>query len=40
MRKKFVGDNVAASDTTKMIAEEWRNAEPAVRQTYESRAAK
>ena len=38
--RKKLPDNVCASEGTKMIAEQWRNASPAVRQTYEARAAR
>jgi len=40
MRKKIVTDNLSAQDTTKLIAEQWRNASAAVRQTYVARANK
>jgi hypothetical protein len=39
MRKKLT-ENIPASEGTKIIAEQWRNASPAIRQTYEARAAR
>ena len=39
MRKKL-GDSIPLSETTRVIAEKWRNAEGSTRQEYERRAAK
>ena len=39
MRKKM-GDGIPLSETTRVIAEKWRNADGPTRQNYESRAAK
>ena len=39
MRKKM-GDAIPLSETTRVIAEKWRNADGPTRQSYESRAAK
>ena len=39
MRKKM-GDAIPLSETTRVIAEKWRNADAPTRQAYESRAAK
>ena len=38
MRKKM-GDAIPLSETTRVIAEKWRNADATTRQTYEGRAA-
>ena len=39
MRKKM-GDAIPLSETTRVIAEKWRNADGPTRQDYERRAAK
>ena len=39
MRKKM-GDGIPLSETTRVIAEKWRNADAPTRQDYEARAAK
>ena len=39
MRKKM-GDAIPLSETTRVIAEKWRNADGPTRQEYERRAAK
>ena len=39
MRKKM-GDAIPLSETTRVIAEKWRNADGPTRQSYEARAAK
>ena len=39
MRKKM-GDSIPLSETTRVIAEKWRNADTTTRQSFESRAAK
>ena len=39
MRKKM-GDAIPLSETTRVIAEKWRNADAPTRQAYEARAAK
>merc|ERR1719266_977935 len=39
MRKKM-GDAIPLSETTRVIAEKWRNADGPTRQSYERRAAK
>ena len=39
MRKKM-GDGIPLSETTRVIAEKWRNADGPTRQNYEARAAK
>ena len=39
MRKKM-GDAIPLSETTRVIAEKWRNADATTRQAYETRAAK